>query len=73
MCGFLPEDVAAIMEYRLTPVVWTREQVGGWRGRALRVHVEVETGMGRQGVRPGAELDGLLDANDWRRGWCWMG
>jgi alanine racemase len=26
------------------------------------VHVEIETGMGRQGVRPGAALDALLDA-----------
>jgi alanine racemase len=29
---------------------------------AMRVHVEIETGMGRQGVRPGAELDALLRA-----------
>ncbi len=28
----------------------------------MRVHVEVDTGMGRQGVRPGAELEELLDA-----------
>ena len=63
MCGFLPEDVAAIVEHRLTPVVWTKEQVGWLRGRAgMRVHVEIETGMGRQGVRPGAELDAVLDA-----------
>jgi len=62
MCGFLPEDVPTIVENGLTPVVWTVEQVGWLAGTGARVHVEVETGMGRQGVRPGAALDGLLDA-----------
>jgi alanine racemase len=28
----------------------------------MRVHVEIDTGMGRQGVRRGAELDALLEA-----------
>ncbi len=67
MCGLMPEDVAAIVEHGLTPVVWTKEQVGslaGWlRGHpGMRVHVEIETGMGRQGARLGAELDAVLDA-----------
>jgi len=63
MCGFLPEDVGALVEQGLTPVVWTREQVG-WLGEhaGMRVHMEVDTGMGRQGVRPGAELEELFDA-----------
>ena len=62
MCGFMPEDVGAIQEYALTPVVWTKEQVG-WLGcKGVRVHVEVDSGMGRQGVRPGAALDEVLDA-----------
>jgi alanine racemase len=61
MCGFLAEDVAAFVEHGLTPVVWTAEQVEWLRGHdGLRVHVEVDTGMGRQGVHPGAELDELL-------------
>ena len=59
MCGFLPEDVAEITEHDLTPVVWTAEQVG-WLGAGTRVHVEIDTGMGRQGVPPGLLLDGLL-------------
>jgi alanine racemase len=62
MCGLLPEDVAATVEHRLTPVVWTPEQVS-WLARiGARAHVEIETGMGRQGVRPGAQLDELLVA-----------
>ncbi len=63
MCGLMPEDVKSAVEHRLTPVVWTAEQVE-WLGgnAALRMHVEVDTGMGRQGVRPGSELDRLLHA-----------
>ncbi len=63
MCGLMPEDVEAIEKYRLTPVVWTVEQGGLLRGRVeMPVHVEVDTGMGRQGVRPGVELEALLEA-----------
>jgi alanine racemase len=36
--------------------------VSGRAGAVVRVHVEIETGMGRQGVRPGVELDALLRA-----------
>lgn len=60
MCGFVRGDVAEIVEHGLTPVIWTAEQVG-WLGAGQRVHVEVDTGMGRQGVRPGAELSSLLE------------
>ena len=63
MCGSMPADVAAVVEHRLTPVVWTPEQVAALRGCAgLRVHVGIDTGMGREGARPGAELEALLDA-----------
>jgi alanine racemase len=63
MCGFLPEDVETIKEHLLTPVVWTTEQLAWLAGCSeMRVHVEVDTGMGRQGVRAGAELHRLLDA-----------
>ena len=63
MCGLMPEDVALMVEHALTPVVWTAEQVGLLRGRAgMLVHVEVDTGMGRQGVPPGREFEALLEA-----------
>jgi len=63
MGGVMRGEVGAIAEHGLTPVVWTREQVE-WLGAypGMRVHVEIETGMGRQGVRPGAELKELLRA-----------
>jgi alanine racemase len=60
MSGFLPGDVAAICDAGLTPVLWTAEQVDWLDGLRCAVHVEVDTGMGRQGVRPGEELGELL-------------
>ncbi len=60
MCGFLPEDVEAIAQHTLTPVVWIPEQVGWLQGTGLAVHIEVDTGMARQGVTPGVEMDELL-------------
>lgn len=63
LCGLLPEDVPALVQNRLTPVVWVVEQVRALaKHRGLKVHVELETGMGRQGCRPGAEFDAVLDA-----------
>ena len=66
MCGFLPEDVATLREHRLLPVVWTAEQIAWLSGSSspaagMRVHVEIDTGMGRQGVQPGEPLARLLD------------
>jgi alanine racemase len=60
MCGFLPQNVEAIAEHALTPVVWTPQQVGWLQGSGTAVHVEIDTGMARQGVHPGAELEDLL-------------
>jgi alanine racemase len=52
--------VEAIAEHALTPVVWTPQQVGWLQGSGTAVHVEIDTGMARQGVHPGAELEDLL-------------
>ncbi|WP_188759457.1 alanine racemase [Edaphobacter acidisoli] len=56
MCGPLGED-DAVLEHGLTPVIWTREQVerlgaaARRRGAGLvRVHLEVDSGMTRQGA-----------------------
>ena len=64
MCGILPEDAPLLVEQRLTPVVWTFEQVDCLSRHRLSVHVEVDTGMSRQGVRPGKPLEELLDLFD---------
>jgi alanine racemase len=63
VCGPAADDAAELSKSRLTPVIWTAEQAHALAGDAgLKVHVELETGMNRQGCRPGAELDALLDA-----------
>ena len=61
MCGFLPPDVPLLRAHALTPLVWNEEHVA-WLtpNPGLRVHVEVDTGMGRQGVSPGTSFATLL-------------
>ena len=61
MCGPLPDDAALLEEHCLTPTIWTAEHVEWLRATPIPVHVEVDTGMGRQGVRPGPELAALLE------------
>ena len=58
--GVLGDDVRTIAQHGLTPVVWTEEQVALLSGSGALVHVEIETGMSRQGLRPGAPLEQLL-------------
>ena len=68
MSGLLEEDAEAVVHHGLTPVVWTRQQME-WLAEAvarlgaepLAVHLEIDTGMARQGVLPGEELRGLLE------------
>jgi alanine racemase len=63
MCGLLEEEAPAFAEHGLTPVVWTPQQAEWLRPFAgMRVHVDVDTGMTRQGVLPGAALEELLDS-----------
>jgi alanine racemase len=62
MCGFSPDDMSAMREHCMTPVVWTLEQVGWLAGQGIPVHVEIDTGMHRQGVRPGDDLTALVAA-----------
>ena len=67
MCGISEEDAGVVVAERLTPVVWSVEQVG-WlnvaaerAGVVVPVHVEVDSGMTRQGVTPGVGLRGLMN------------
>jgi alanine racemase len=69
MCGLECGDAEAVVARGLTPVVWEQEQMewlaaavlqhGGEAAR-LRVHLEIDTGMARQGVAPGEGLRTLL-------------
>jgi alanine racemase len=65
MSGLLADDARTVVQHGLTPVVWSRAQME-WladaverygKGAPLAVHVEIDTGMARQGVAPGAELE----------------
>lgn len=66
MSGLLPEDAERIAQRGLVPVVWNREQMEWLAAAAARfattvpLHIEIDTGMARQGVRPGAEFSALL-------------
>jgi alanine racemase len=63
MSGLLQEDAETIVRHELTPIVWTRQQME-WLAEAvtrlgaapLPVHLEIDTGMARQGIVPGEEL-----------------
>lgn len=66
MCGSLPRDAAEIVQNGLTPVVWSADQIdaladGASVDDALPVHLEIDTGMCRQGVAPGEALRAILD------------
>jgi alanine racemase len=71
MCGLEGEDAEAVVARGLTPVVWEQQQMewlaaavlqhGGEAAR-LGVHLEIDTGMARQGVAPG---EGLLTLLQW--------
>lgn len=70
MCGFEPGEATEIVAARLSPVIWTAEHLEALEGamarlapvgaEPLRVHLEIDSGMARQGVAPGAELARVL-------------
>ena len=67
MSGLLGNDADAVLRHRLTPVVWEREPIDRLSDAASRsaagplaVHLEIDTGMARQGIAPGAALHALL-------------
>lgn len=76
MCGMEAADAAAIVAAQLTPVIWTIEHIDALEAaleaaatarsqaaaatQRFAVHVEIDTGMARQGVAPGPALQQLL-------------
>ena len=70
MCGIWPGEEAACLDRQLTPVVWEPYHLDLLEREARRrrmpvnslpIHIEIDTGMARQGVAPGALLNRLLD------------
>jgi alanine racemase len=68
MSGLVADEAAVMVEHALTATVWCAEQVAwleaaaGAAGRRVDVHVEIDTGMSRQGAQVGAELAQVLRA-----------
>jgi alanine racemase len=67
MSGLLAADAEEIVRLELVPVVWTRDQMEWLVAAAERlgvarvpVHIEIDTGMARQGVTEGPELMELV-------------
>jgi alanine racemase len=69
MSGSLDEDAEVIVRHRLTPVVWDQHQMESLAAAIrqeggdvvpLPVHLEIDTGMARQGIAPGEHLQTLL-------------
>ena len=64
MCGMELQDAPAMVAHGLTPVVWTVEHVAELEaaasaaGERVRVHLEIDTGMARQGVMAGRGAGG---------------
>ena len=68
MSGLLEDEAEDVVQHSLTPVVWTREQMEWLAAAAERcgsgpvaVHVEIDSGMARQGIAAGKELRELLE------------
>jgi alanine racemase len=67
MCGMDLGDAPGLVANGLTPVVWTPEHVGAMdraaraAGQRVSVHLEIDTGMSRQGAAPGDELAKVLE------------
>jgi alanine racemase len=67
MCGMDLADAPGLMTHGLTPVVWTPEHIGAMEraaraaGQRVHVHLEIDTGMSRQGAAPGQDLARLLE------------
>ncbi len=71
MCGFEPAEATEIVAARLTPVIWTVEHIDALERAAARrpaalrqgvaVHLEIDSGMARQGVAAGPALAAVLE------------
>ena len=62
MCGLWPGEAEIARTHRIIPVVWETVHLDetARSGQPFSVHLEIDTGMSRQGVRV-AELPSLLD------------
>jgi alanine racemase len=68
MCGMEAADAPALVAHNLTPVLWTVDHVAAMEraaqqaGQRVRVHLEIDTGMSRQGAAPGEDTARVVAA-----------
>lgn len=71
MSGYWPGEEGAVLQGGYTPHVWEGWQLAlldaaarraGLGPRTVPVHIEIDTGMSRQGVAPGEALGAVLDS-----------
>jgi alanine racemase len=62
LSGIWPGEADAALAHHLTPVVWEQAQLAeaARPGKQMAIHLEIDTGMSRQGVQPAA-LPALLE------------
>ncbi len=69
MSGYFPGEEEAVLQLSATPQVWepwhferldAAARRRGFSPQSVAVHLEIDTGMSRQGVQPGAPLELLL-------------
>jgi alanine racemase len=70
MADFLPAERAGLLDYSLTPVIHSLEDIADWnrlcaeRGAPAPYHLKVDSGMGRLGTRQrAAEIARAIEAN----------
>ncbi|HEY4359119.1 MAG TPA: alanine racemase [Acidobacteriaceae bacterium] len=68
MCGMEKDDAAELLAHNLTPVVWAPSHIEALEAAAAgantrcRVHLEIDSGMSRQGALPGDDLQNIIAA-----------
>lgn len=65
LTGFLPGEEDLLAAHRLTPAIYSADQITRLEARHLPYHVKIDTGMGRLGFGPGAietgpHMEGVL-------------
>jgi alanine racemase len=74
MLGLEEADCKGVVEHDLTPVVWTVEHIAMLElaaesaGKVVRVHLEIDTGMARQGI----DLKGVVEVAERLAGSKWV-
>lgn len=74
MADFLPAERQGLLDYRLTPVIHSLDDIAAWddlaskRGEPVPYHLKIDSGMGRLGTRdPAARIAEAIRAANYAR------